>query len=101
IQDTRTVLGQTTTGHAKCRADITFPCTNTIVSIQRGQSATAADLSFTTNASEIAPATGTRVSSTRWKTRLAKTATPADIWSSRWTSKAGNGNPFSQRQTNC
>ena len=47
------MLAQTTTGHARCRADITFRYTNTIVSIQRGQSATAADLSFTTNASEI------------------------------------------------
>ena len=72
-------VGQTTTGDARSRADITFPCTNTTVSILRGQSATAAGLSFTTNASEIAPATGIRVSSTRWKTRLARTAIPAGV----------------------
>ena len=36
-----------------CRADITFRCTNTIVSILRGQPATAADSCFTTNASAI------------------------------------------------
>src|SRR4029453_17652101 len=98
---TRMVLAQTTTGHARCRADFTFRCTNTTVSILRGQSATTADLSFTTNASEIAPATGIRVSSTRWKTRLAKTAIPGAVLSSRWTSKVENGNRFSQRQTNC
>jgi hypothetical protein len=72
--DTRTVLAQTTTGAARCRADIAFRCTNTTVSIQRGQSAMAAGLSFTTNALEIGRAIGIRISSTRWKTRLAKTA---------------------------
>ena len=39
----------------------------------------AADLSFTTNASEIRRAIGIRISSTRWKTRLAKTAIPAGV----------------------
>ena len=36
-------------------------------------------LSFTTNASEIGRAIGNRTSSTRWKTRSAKTAIPASV----------------------
>jgi hypothetical protein len=63
-----------------------------IVLIPRGQPAMAARLCFTMNALAIGPASGSPVSSTRWKTRSGKTATPAgaiikmDIEGGEWDS---------------